>query len=500
MKKHLRIKQLSPSGQLVNCINCYEAQISVLRTVSRSAIQPYLNALHGIPGPEKFIIEIDEQPYSPEMNILIGFGERFSTDDGTVRSFLSRNNVPANMLDSLLFSHGLENLADAECHKLNRCEDRRLRILAAVYSSEGALILNDPFDPISSEWRERFAELLVNFARNKKRIVLVPFLSYRPEYWIDNEFIARIQVGESLQKTIGLPSQAIDIKSALERVREEHKKDSQDDLKIRPQTAALENAPQSFKKLNSTAIHQNETSLDHEAVLTQLSGSHFKNLFSGKRSYLTLSGAACLMVIFVVVYAINKKSAAPEKMQISLVSSQEATLNEHDSSQKLAAESIHPAEGIESILSHFAELDKNIADTDTLNTGKQLTGVKVSLLSHYPQNIQDSIKQAVYAQPASPKSASVSSTQTGSSRREPKKNQVASDFLKLLETAGSDSADDPTPEMQIRHPMQHYRDRHMGGAPVLPHEYSADGGDEQARREQIRQKFLEAIQRAQEKG
>lgn len=207
MLRKLQIKLLSKHGELLNCANCIAGQISVFRGHTVGDLLPYQRALSGVPGPERFSVQLDDHHYVPDQHILIGFGERFIGDEGSVGEFLTRAGLPAAMLEGALVSYGLDRVIHTRCALLSKCEERRLRLLAASYSQNQVIVLNDPFDPITSEWRERFAELLVQAARGAGRIVVVINLGYRPENWIDNEAVHRIQVGESVQKTIGFSNQ-----------------------------------------------------------------------------------------------------------------------------------------------------------------------------------------------------------------------------------------------------------------------------------------------------
>jgi hypothetical protein len=93
------------------------------------------------------------------------------------------------------------------CANLSQDEERRIRLIAATNAPDRILIVSEPFEPIATAWRDRFAELLLSFARSRKGMIVVTSLSYRPECWIDNESIARIEVGQTAQRTIGFKAQ-----------------------------------------------------------------------------------------------------------------------------------------------------------------------------------------------------------------------------------------------------------------------------------------------------
>lgn len=218
-EKRLQIKQLSKSGELLRCINCFGGQVSVFRAVGGTSLQPYQRALAGIPGPERFTVTLDGDSYSPEQANLIGFGESMFNDPETVEQYLEASGLPSGSVRASLLSYGLDDVAEKPCNTLSKDEQRRLAIIAATFDVNKMLILNNPFEEISSQWRERFAELILNFARTNNQIVVIPSLIYRPESWISNECVARVQVGENLQRTIGFGSDASQMNDMVKQVR-----------------------------------------------------------------------------------------------------------------------------------------------------------------------------------------------------------------------------------------------------------------------------------------
>ena len=252
MPQKLQIKLLSNSGELLNVVSCFSGQTSVLRASSPSELKPYQRALAGIQGPEKFSISIDGEEYRPADHNLIGFGERLQFDDITVSALLEQAGFQTHTVEPFLLSFGLDGTASKRCKDLSEDEVRRLRLIAATYSPERVLILNEPFEPIASQWRERFAELLSNFARSKSGLVVVTSTSYRPECWIDNDTVARIQVGQNLQRTIGFGAAGSDTTNLMNQVRdfarEEAKKEQHRETTIAAAAAAATASPSLSKE------------------------------------------------------------------------------------------------------------------------------------------------------------------------------------------------------------------------------------------------------------
>ena len=100
---------------------------------------------------------------------------------------------------------GLGGLSNAPCRDLLPREWRMLRQVASLVgeSSREVFFLHDPFFEFSESDRETFAAAWARFAWEKKKIVIVTKLSERPESWIENDFIARIQLERPRQATIG---------------------------------------------------------------------------------------------------------------------------------------------------------------------------------------------------------------------------------------------------------------------------------------------------------
>ena len=220
MPNKLQIKLLSKSGELLNCINCFSGQISVLRSVSPRELEPYRRALAGLSGPERFSLVLDDQAFRPEEHVLIGFGESFSFESRTLGELLIASGVPDTTLPSVALGIGLEHSLDKACRTLTPCEERRARLCVATYSPHRVLVLHEPFEPIASQWRERVADILLSFAKTSKGLVVISGLSYRPDRFIDNPAVSRLQVGENIQKTIGFGSDGSSVSSLVTQVRE----------------------------------------------------------------------------------------------------------------------------------------------------------------------------------------------------------------------------------------------------------------------------------------
>lgn len=206
MPKKIQLKLLSSSGELLNVVTCRAGRITVLRGGSPSDLRPYQRALSGTSDGENVVVTCDEQDLNPEHHFTLGFGEASPCIGLSVKEFLAKHNVPSESHQALLVSVGLADIYEKHCSQLSTDQETRLRLITATTESNKALILNNPFESVGASWRETLAEIIVSFAKNSNALIVVPSLSYRPECWIDNDLVDRVQVGHTTQRTIGFGS------------------------------------------------------------------------------------------------------------------------------------------------------------------------------------------------------------------------------------------------------------------------------------------------------
>lgn len=220
MLRKLQIKLLSNSGELLNLVTCHAGQVSVFRGASPSELRPYQRALTGSAGRERFSISLDGGDFVSDHHTLVGFGEPSPHHGMSVREFLHNSGFLDGSIEGILIAYGLAHVGDTLCTNLTQDEERRVRLIAATNSPDKILIANEPFEPIATAWRERFAELLLSFARSRNGMVVVTSLSHRPECWINNESIARIEVGQTAQRTIGFRAEGANNTKFIEELRQ----------------------------------------------------------------------------------------------------------------------------------------------------------------------------------------------------------------------------------------------------------------------------------------
>ncbi len=222
MPRALTIRQLSQSGELLRVVTCPAGVVSVFRTSNPADLKPFQRALAGIQGVERFVIEIDREPYEPHQHLLIGYAENFSAHTATVREFMISCGAPDAGVEALLQGYDLERYVETRLSQLPPAEARMVRLLGAVHSKGQVLVLNDPFEQLSMHARERFAELIAAYAARESAIVIVPALGARPSAWIAHEAIHRVEISVDAHRTIGFSSHApSEIKDIIDQVRAE---------------------------------------------------------------------------------------------------------------------------------------------------------------------------------------------------------------------------------------------------------------------------------------
>lgn len=518
--RKLQIKLLSSSGELLNCVNCHAGQISVFRSSTTNELQPYLRALSGATGPERFVVELDGEIFNPQEHTMIGFGERFFGDEGNVSDFLILNGVPQFSVDSILLTFGLEKVAHTKCHLLSRCEERRVRLIAATYNATGVLVAHEPFDPISSEWREKFAEVIANFARSHKQIVVVPSLSYRPQFWIDNETVARIQVGENIQKTVGFGSAATDVQSLVNQVRELFKDPNAADQILRqsgshPAPYASQStglAPGDRKSHDNIAIPSWNSPQTNEAVANDgRTDDEVSQPRSNRGTYWSptigrfleklsdigisprLASVASLALLVIVAASLwpSGRKAPEDSRQVSNLPATNPEIS-NQPQENVVPVTVQPGSSNEGGTPESKDPSAPVENQAVPEVPPQ-EPPKAFVLASYSPPIAQSVSEAFEGSGAtgSTSAANQNSGSTSETTRQPSKQaSEASDFLRLLQYAESSADKNETAPTysDIPQPIA------PGGSP-----YAEENLDEQERREAIRQKFLEAIQRAQER-
>ncbi|MCB0332549.1 MAG: hypothetical protein KDD55_03555 [Bdellovibrionales bacterium] len=483
--RKLQLKHLSKRGELVRCINCFAGQVTVLRAASGTDLLLYQRALAGIPGPERFSITVDGNPFIPQEHNLVGFGENFQSEQRTVLEYLLTSGLNETTSRSLLSSYELDRAADSPCSSLSHEQERRLRLLHACYTSDKVSILHNPLDSLASQWKERFAKLLTDRAREGEQIFLLTSLSYRPQCWIGNETINRVQVGENIQKTIGFGSGGSDANDLIQQVRESFQSQSIDQEALSgvlQQYESPSNTPEQIRPQTIGIQMPPNQTRPYEPVLSPT--QRMVRLFTEPRNVLMLGGAVAVALLVMIYTKDTPQPIAPSSGLTQIAAQQVATPATPQVTPETVATPQIPKETSETTKNTSRDFDsqklrdelkqaleRRKKERETLPQATQVASlVTHGVLASYPKNIRQSILAAFDE-----------TTSSHTPVREPSNSNEPNLFQMLEKTSGT-GKDLP--------------DRKVSKSPS-PSRSSSSPADIEKRREMIRQKFLEAIERSQ---
>jgi hypothetical protein len=468
MPKKLQIKLLSQSAELLNVTTCLAGHVSVLRSESPSELKPYQRALSGNQGRERFIISVDNSEYKTDQHNLIGFGESPHTSSLTVAAFLSSAGLLEGAISGLLTSFGLEGLEEKPCSSLTPDADRKIRLFAATADPTKALIINEPFEPILSQWRDQVADLLLDFAGSKNGIVVIPSLSYRPDSWVDNATVIRHQVGQSLRRTIGFGAAGSESTNLMNQIRDQIRDEG--NLPSPAQQRREDGHPLS---LSAAAL---ASTLESQEGAPALNARRVGGPFSRQATVLKALGAAglCGLIMW------GTPRLLPRKPDSAGTNSGQASITQPNAAQ-----------GGASAVTNSAENAKLLVSGEKESTGKQALPEKMVVafvLDKYPASIRASILDTAHGVIGEP-AASAGPAEIPRAGNQPQKDE-SGNLYKLLEKASDSGRDNDQSFPASGADSLDDEDRDI---PQL--EPEADP-DQEARREEIRQKFLQAIQAA----
>jgi hypothetical protein len=484
--KRLQLNLLSQTGELINCVSCFPGQVSVFRAPSYAALEVYQRALAGIPGPERISISLDERSYIPTEHFFIGFGEQRESAHETVISSFSRIGINENVFHGLCHSYGIEIEESSRWASLTRCEARRMRLLLATQTRGQIIILNDPFEPLANQWRERFAELIAQFARQNKEIIIVTNLSNRPEAWIDNASIARIQVGEEIQKTIGFGAQASAGNEMIQQLRTMMKEP-------KPQPTATFEIPQEDLISAQHSDHQYDEERPHQYHSSILVGlctvldtlripyndsvlqKRFLAIQSTLSSPVISSSIAATLIIGASAFLFSGEKDEPAKIEVASLNQTQVATTESGEAQN--TERVTVAEPAAEVIS----------PEKLVEVPKEPQPKSNKVIDEYPESIKSSIMASFQGL-----GTALEGSKNGQNEliKSAPKEEETGDLLKLLASAsdsGEGLPDAPPPSDASPDNSD------QSSNSTQPTQF----GSEEEKREAIRKRFLEAIERAQ---
>ena len=225
--ENLSIKHLARSGQLLNLITCYPGKVSVLRSTTPASLAPYRDALSGRGSSENIQLSFGPLIVDPRTFQLPTLDPEDERSHFTVRDLAQNLSLAPDLLDYLITQLGLVGALDQRVLDLSPADHYRLCLLLGLFSSERALFLYKPFEQIDSTLRDSVAEVLVEAAAVRQKVVLITELDYRPQSWINNPAIARLQVDDAARQTIGFGGGQNEINDLIQQLRQTVQEEAQ---------------------------------------------------------------------------------------------------------------------------------------------------------------------------------------------------------------------------------------------------------------------------------
>lgn len=509
MPKKVQLKLLSTSGELLNVITCHGGQITVFRANSAADLRPYQRALSGTPGKERLSISVDGEEYNPEGHNLIGLGEPSPHSGMTIQEYFGGAGISVDNTSALLNSFGVARAPNAMCSSLTADEERRIRLLAATCEPDKVLILNEPFEHISSQWREQFAQLLTNFARQRSGLIVVTSLSFRPENWIDNDSIARTQVGETIQRTIGFGSAQSNSNTLMNQLRDAIRADEQNEQQTSSVQRPSLSAAISQHHQSDTPTQSNIPRPSHFTRLPPALGALQQKVVSLQRQNPSVAPTAFAVVgvlcaILSIFLITGKASSSKELVQTAMQRDEQPASKGANVAQTSGSNSAvvkEPQKNSAAALPPAAAPQVE-SSTDVVAPVVAVSDIALpkasGILVGYPDTIRAGLLETARGGGV-PRLAAVSNaTDNPRALQGDAVKKDSGNLFKLLESASSatgdkSSGDSSYPTQDDSPPPQSWQNNQES------EQSEVDPSDEQQRREAIRQKFLEAIRAAAQK-
>lgn len=433
LDQRLVIKQLSKHGELLDCINCFPGKVTVLYAETNANLLPFRQAISDQVSGRKFSVTYNGKPFISSEHKLIGFEGDLSAH-ATVRSYFAEFKLSDTDLESLLTSFGLFEYANTPLTELPSDHCHRVEILAGCLDKSKILILDSPFDALHSTYKRKFADLLLNDAVAKDRIILITSVNIDRDLWIDTTNIDFIQVGSAIDRTVGYGS-------GRDRLQEE------------------------IQKLRNSLLVTDKGN-DKDNIAKFIFQPHVL-----RRTSLALSTIA--LALLLIVFSIQSSSTITQD-SIHIASTQNTQSSAKDSDLSRISTPV-----VDSMVSPTPPNNESINNTKVSKEQEGVVTVKAdtapmlikTTLDFYPVDVKREVIKAFRNQGRV--IAAANSAARLQKRSNVTRENTLFDSLRELKSGSTSSANAP------------YLENH--------HEY---GSDMSERQEEIRRRFLEALQRA----
>ncbi|MDZ4786712.1 MAG: hypothetical protein SGJ02_11625 [bacterium] len=479
----LVVKQLSKHGELVDCINCFPAKVAVLRAENERDLITYRQAISGQVSGQKFVITFNNKTAQISDFIYIGFSS-FLPSEKTATELLISAGLSSEQISALFLTYGLKEFESIQIAKLTLCSLRRLEILFATFSNTKVIIFDNPFEPISFNWKEKFAELVLSDALIKRRIVLITRLDFRPQCFVGSQDVERIQVGNNVQKTVGFGSGPSEINKIVAQLRASgvFKTELSEPLQQNVASPAIIQKSLIVPQIRSHVA-------DKKPLLKEMGFGTLAPDFRLKSIKMMGLGLGTFMLLLLVIFTAARNT---DSKKVAVLSTEKSVQgSEMIQAQKIPTSKIIQPEKDEnkivSIKPEFEQnqlnLKKDLAVIETVALEKSIHEIPVvktkKVLDAYAPEIKRAVIEAFKEEQQDPDSGLIKTKSI---------NNV------------SDNSDNPFEELRYLKPSKAgstttYNYEHDMPNSVVQYDSGMDPSVHE-RQEEIRRRFLEALQRA----
>lgn len=215
----ITIKELSSQAEIINIFNCPAGKISIFNG-PQIAISSLQRLLTGTYEKNDLKISINNSiEFNPFEHTLIGYNNIIKDTTMSVENLFLSYKIDKNDIDIILNTYGLYNIKNLKIYELDADKKKRIEFAIAFQSQNKALIIRSPFVDMSTQWKEPYAKFIYTYATKKNLPVIITDLDYTPATWNKFPSINKIQLGISINKTIGFGTDNKELNELLSDIR-----------------------------------------------------------------------------------------------------------------------------------------------------------------------------------------------------------------------------------------------------------------------------------------
>jgi hypothetical protein len=197
----ITIKRIIADVNIGITLNCAAGSISVLQDDEGGLNQDYERVLLSTAQRSGEGVERDGLVLSSSEITSIGFGP-VREDHPSAGSYLLSLGLHEDECEEIIKQYELESQAYLPFRLLPTTAQRQLQLIGLMRTPVTLAVLNDPFMPFSGRWRERFAELLLDYVRTTSSTIVLLNLSFLPKAWSEKPEVRFVNLAAEQEKTV----------------------------------------------------------------------------------------------------------------------------------------------------------------------------------------------------------------------------------------------------------------------------------------------------------